>query len=435
MYNDFHGGILLEGKRKRLENILSICVVTVFMGQVYISPFSQWFRFSLAVLVLSLLLIYFKDVSVMAVSTSIAILMFVFRATVYFIGNPHTSFLKILLHYSPVAIFYLTYGLLFKVLQIRKKLDKPIAFIISLWICDSLGNIAEAVIRSSWTTIVFDKVILATIFVGLIRSIITCIIYKIVMYSKNSFLREQKENKFKELLLFTAKLKTELFFLKKSMVDIENMMEKSYELYEVLEDPASKDTALNISKNIHEIKKDYLRVVLGIEETLSEENKNLHMTIEEVFKIINDNTLKLIHISNRDISMKFIVKHNFKTNDFYPLISILNNLITNSIDSIESSGEIVVEEYKANGNYIFRVVDNGIGIEEEDMELIFEPGFTNKFDKTTGKMSTGIGLFHVKNIVENHYNGKIYVNHESSQNTIFEILIPAEKIDAREMKV
>lgn len=434
MKSNFHGGIFMVTTRQRIENFLSICIVTVFMGQVYISPFSQWFRFSLAVLVLSLLLIYFKNVSVMAVSTIIAILMFLFRSTVHYIGNPDIGFFGTLIHYFPVAIFYLVYGLLFRTLEIRNKLKNPIAFILSLWICDSVGNISEAILRSFWTLIVFDRVILAIIFVGLIRSIITCIIYQIIMYSRNSFVREQKENKFRELLLFTAKLKTELFFLKKSMVDIEDMMEKSYELYEILENPKQKDMALNISKNIHEIKKDYLRVVLGMEETLSDENKNLYMSIEEIFKIIKDITLKLIHIRDRDISMDFRVKHNFKTNDFYPLISILNNLITNSIDSIESSGEIIVEEDKVGGNYVFRVIDNGIGIEEEDNELIFEPGFTNKFDKTTGRMSTGIGLFHVKNIVENHYDGKIYLNYENLKNTIFEILIPTDKIERRELK-
>ncbi len=421
----------LNLERKRLENILAICVVTVFMGQVYISPFSQWFRFSLAVLILSLLLIYFKDVSIMAVSSSIAILMFLFRSFVHFIGNNDITFLKTLFHYSPVAMFYLVYGLLFKILNIRSKLDKPLVFILYLWVCDSVGNMAEAVLRSFWTDVIFDRVILVIILVGLLRSLITCFIYQIILYYKSSFEREQKENKFRELLLFTAKLKTELFFLKKSMVDIEDMMEKSYELYEELEEPRLQDKALNISKNIHEIKKDYLRVVLGMEKTLSEENENLYMSIKEIFKIINDNTQKLIEIHKKNISLEFRVRHNFKTSDFYPLISILNNLIINAIDAIEEDGRIVVEQFKKGKNYIFKVSDNGAGIEEDGKDLIFEPGFTTKFDQTTGKMSTGIGLSHVKHIVENHYKGRIYLKAGEEGTTVFEIKIPAEEIERR----
>ncbi|WP_432408445.1 sensor histidine kinase [Wukongibacter sp. M2B1] len=421
----------LNLKRKRLENILAICVVTVFMGQVYISPFSQWFRFSLAVLILSLLLIYFKDVSVMAVSSSIAILMFLFRSFIHFIGNNDITFFKTLFHYVPVAMFYLIYGLLFKILNIRNKLDRPIVFILYLWICDSVGNMSEAILRSFWIDVDFDRVILLIILVGLLRSLITCFIYQIILYYKNSFEREQKENKFRELLLFTARLKTELFFLKKSMVDIEDMMEKSYELYEELEEPRLQDKALNISKNIHEIKKDYLRVVLGMEKTLSEENENLHMSIKDIFKIIKDNTYKLIDLGNKNISLEFSIKHNFKTSDFYPLISILNNLIINAIDAIESEGSIVVEESMSGKNYIFRITDNGTGIEEDDIDLIFEPGFTTKFDKTTGKMSTGIGLSHVKHIVESHYNGKIYLKDVEENTTLFEVKIPAPEIERR----
>jgi two-component system sensor histidine kinase YcbA len=277
----------------------------------------------------------------------------------------------------------------------------------------------------------FEKATLAIIFIGLIRSLITFFIYKIIQYYKNTYEREQKENKFRELLLFHARLKTELFFLRKSMVDIEDMMEKSYQLYKRLKESESKNQALYISRNIHEIKKDYLRVVVGMEETLSEETKRMIMGIDEIFKIIKENTQKLIHKNHKNIILTFIVKDHFYTNDFYSLISILNNLITNAIDAIESIGEIIIEVERDEESYIFKITDNGVGIEEDDMDLIFEPGFTTKIDTITGKMSTGIGLSHVKYIVENHYEGKIFVQHSKGENTTFQISIPAVKMQIR----
>ncbi|QEK11336.1 ATP-binding protein [Crassaminicella thermophila] len=417
--------------KKRLENIFAICMITVFMGQVYFTPFSQWFRFSLAVVVLSLLLIHFKDVSIMFVSTCIAILMFLFRGLVHFIAYHEMSLLETLVRYLPVTIFYLTFGLFFEIFNIRNRLKNPMTFILYLWICDSVGNMAEAFLRSFRTNIYFEKEILTIILVGFVRSLITFFINKIILYYKNTYERGQKENKFRELLLFNARLKTELFFLRKSMVDIEDMMEKSYQLYKRLQEPELKNQALYISRNIHEIKKDYLRVVLGIEETLSEGSKSMFMSVEEIFKIIEDNTQKLINISNKNISLKHVVKDNFYTNDFYPLISILNNLIINSIDAIELMGEIIIEEERIGESYIFKITDNGIGIEEDDIDLIFEPGFTTKIDTVTGKMSTGIGLSHVKYIVENHYEGNIIVKYGKGENTTFQITIPAVKIEMR----
>ncbi|MCT4619766.1 MAG: ATP-binding protein [Marinisporobacter sp.] len=418
-------------KEKKIENIFVISMVTVFMGQVYFSPFSQWFRFSLAVVVLTLLFIYYKEIPILTVSSFIAVLMFLFRGFVDFIAYHQMTLIETLLQYLPVAIFYLMFGLFFQIFNIRRKLEKPMAFILFLWISDSLGNLSEAFIRSFWMDIQFKKATLAIIAVGFIRSLITFFIYKTILYYKNTYEREQKENKFRELLLFHARLKTELFFLRKSMVDIEDMMEKSYQLYKRLKDPISKNQALYISRNIHEIKKDYLRVVVGMEETLSEETKSMVMGIDEIFKIIKENTQKLIYKNGKNIVLTFIIKDHFYTNDFYPLISILNNLITNAIDAIGEVGKIVIEVEKEEEYCTFKVTDDGIGIEEEDIDLIFEPGFTTKIDNLTGRMSTGIGLSHVKYIVESHYEGEVFLQHVKDENTTFKIKIPALKIEKR----
>lgn len=415
--------------KKRLGNIIAISLVTVFMGQGYIAPFSQWFTFSLAVLVLSLLLIHFEELSIIEVSTSIGVLMFIFRAFINYMANPGIDFYENLLIYMPVIIYYIVFGTLFKVYKIREKLDEPLMFIMALWICDSAGNVAEAVISHYIRDFNFDKAVVAIILVGLIRSCVTYSIYRIVRYAEGIFEIEQKEKKFRELLLFTAKLKTELFFLKKSMVDIELMMEESYSLYEKIDQLECKNMALNISKNIHEIKKDYIRVVAGMENTLNSENTSLSMSVTDVFKIVEDATCKLIEFRDIDVKVNFITQDDFKMLDYYSLISVLNNLITNAIDAIDLQGEIIVQEYKEKDEYVFKVIDDGKGIDEEDIDLIFEPGFTNKYDVVTGKMSTGIGLYHVRNIVTNQFDGIIDVYDWENMKTVFEIRIPIKKIE------
>ncbi|MTI68071.1 MAG: sensor histidine kinase [Firmicutes bacterium] len=415
----------MKFNKKNIENIFLICIVTVFAGQLYINPVLEWFRFSFAVIVLSLLLLYFKKISPIMVSTIIAFFMFIFRAFVHYMAFFDMTFLNTIIHYSPVATFYIVFGILFVKLKVRKKLNKPLSFIISLWICDSVGNMAEAIFRSFQEYYPFDRAIFFIILIGLIRSIIIYLAYYLSLYYKERYEREQKENRIKELLLFIAKLKTELFFLRKSKIDIENTMQQSYNLYERLEHTSFKEDALVIAKNIHEIKKDYYRVVVGMENTLSE-NDNMYMNVNEIFSIINDNTSKLIEMNDKKIKLKFSANYNFKTSDFYPLISALNNLIINSIESIENNGEIKVFEERENDFYVFKVIDNGIGIPNEDMDLLFEPGFSTKYDMTTGDMSTGIGLSHVKNIVKNHYDGNIDVFSKEKKGTTFKITIPTE---------
>lgn len=67
---------------------------------------------------------------------------------------------------------------------------------------------------------------------------------------------------------------------------------------------------------------------------------------------------------------------------------------------------------------IFRVVDNGKEIPEEAKELIFEPGYTSKYDPNTGLVSTGLGLAHVKMLTE-YLNGFIRVSSQGSEEKEF----------------
>lgn len=421
-------------KKKKLEQLLIIYTITIFMGQIYLTPFSDWFRFSLAAIVLPLFLIFYKEIKVMQVSLVIAVSMFLFRSMIHRLTYDDLSFNEILFHYMPVMSYYLIYGILFKTFKIREKAAQSdsLALIPALWVCDSSGNMAEALIRNLWGGLPLESAFLVIIVIGFIRSTVTCMIFMLIIQYKNRIVREQKESKYRELLMLTAKLKSELFFLKKSMNDIEDTMTDSYDLYQKLETENLKEQALNISKNIHEIKKDYYRVVQGMEDTLSEENTPLMLSTFDLLSIIRENTEKIISFQGKDILLNFNAKCDFKTNDYYPLISILNNLITNSIDAIEKKGIISVTLDQKDDYYTFSVYDNGMGIDMEDQNLIFKPGYSTKLNKTTGKLSTGLGLAHVKGMVENYYQGTISADSYTYEYTEFTFTIPIERLLIKE---
>ena len=68
-------------------------------------------------------------------------------------------------------------------------------------------------------------------------------------------------------------------------------------------------------------------------------------------------------------------------------------------------------------NYIKIIIeDNGSGISESDLKLVFYPFFTTRQE---GK---GIGLFLVKKIIK-HFGGNISVSSDTKK-TKFEILLP-----------
>jgi nitrogen fixation/metabolism regulation signal transduction histidine kinase len=102
------------------------------------------------------------------------------------------------------------------------------------------------------------------------------------------------------------------------------------------------------------------------------------------------------------------------------LIRVITNLVKNAIQSIQEEQNIKkveVNVFRADGNVIISVKDNGKGISEENKERIFEPKFTTK------SSGMGLGLAIIKNIIEN-YNGTITFESEEDRGTEFIVSFP-----------
>ena len=101
---------------------------------------------------------------------------------------------------------------------------------------------------------------------------------------------------------------------------------------------------------------------------------------------------------------------------------ILMNLISNAIDSMDNGGKIVISAYKVENSLVLELEDTGVGIENNDIEKIFNPFYTTK---EPGK-GTGLGLYIVYNEVKK-LNGDISVYSELGEGTLFKIVIPIKK--------
>nr|WP_294778033.1 HAMP domain-containing sensor histidine kinase [uncultured Flavobacterium sp.] len=105
------------------------------------------------------------------------------------------------------------------------------------------------------------------------------------------------------------------------------------------------------------------------------------------------------------------------------LIRIITNLVKNAIQSIPEGQEekhILVSVEEIEENVIISVKDNGIGIDAENIEHIFEPKFTTK----TSGMGLGLGI--IKNIIEN-YKGTITFETEPGKGSTFMVSLPIVK--------
>ncbi len=111
---------------------------------------------------------------------------------------------------------------------------------------------------------------------------------------------------------------------------------------------------------------------------------------------------------------------------------VIANLISNSIDALETGGQIRVRVSRGrqwkNGEFQegvrLSVADTGSGIPGEIRDQLFEPFFTTKQD-----VGTGLGLWVCKSIVENH-GGSIHVRSKTepgSSGTVFSVFFPLEQ--------
>ncbi len=162
---------------------------------------------------------------------------------------------------------------------------------------------------------------------------------------------------------------------------------------------------------------------------------------------LRDTLADLTHLLNRLVGEKvmLILVHDpvLKTirADKRQLEQVLMNLVVNARDAMPSGGEIRIETEARTldeplrrdrarvppGDYVLvRVIDQGVGIDPDKIQKVFEPFYTTK---RTGE-GTGLGLSTAYGIVK-QTGGFIFVDSEPGQGTCFTLYLPVfDQIDA-----
>lgn len=124
-------------------------------------------------------------------------------------------------------------------------------------------------------------------------------------------------------------------------------------------------------------------------------------------------------IADKNIQVRREIQENLPMIKDLGLERILTNLIRNGVDEMEDKGIITVRANMRDDIFWMEVEDTGCGVEEDNIQQMFEPFYTTKdIDK-----GFGLGLTIVGEIVKN-YRGKIDVASEVGKGTTFTIRIP-----------
>lgn len=100
---------------------------------------------------------------------------------------------------------------------------------------------------------------------------------------------------------------------------------------------------------------------------------------------------------------------------------IMVNLISNILQHAfpEKDGKITIKAIKDNGKLFLDVLDNGVGISKEDIDLIFEPFYTTR--RNQGYVGLGLHIVYV--ILTQAMHGSIKVTSSPNQGAHFQIEI------------
>jgi len=329
----------------------------------------------------------------------------------------------------PATLFYVTYGILFYIFYYNSNKKSLLRFIAVAFGCEVISNSVELGLRTNFFTGMSMSMVEGIMILAVIRAIVISSIIVIVKRHNSLLSKEEHEIRYRNLIRQTSIVKSEIYFMNKNMFEIEDVMKRSFTFYKMISEGdypnEFKNLVLDIAKDVHEIKKVYQRVVKGLE-AMSEDNEdNKSMYLKDMVNILEIYTKEYIKEKKLDIDIQFTVGGNFLVKEHFYLMSVLGNLLNNSIEAMEEKklGVLKLIIYEDNSDIVFMICDNGIGVKESNMEFIFNPGFSTKFDKETGDIWRGLGLTLVKDLVTNIFYGSIAVKSEENRGTEFTIRI------------
>lgn len=155
-------------------------------------------------------------------------------------------------------------------------------------------------------------------------------------------------------------------------------------------------------------------------------NLTLHPVMVEVVPFV-ERVVKLNRPigEQKNIRLTYYIDPDVKRFEFDPqrIDQVLNNLLSNAFKFSHADTEVRLEVRLVEGGLQFAVIDQGLGIREDEIGRLFGE-FQRMSNRPTGnENSTGLGLSICKRIVELH-GGKIGVTSEYGRGSTFSFWLP-----------
>ncbi len=180
------------------------------------------------------------------------------------------------------------------------------------------------------------------------------------------------------------------------------------------------ETIYRTSKNIFRLLENLLtwsrlqRDVIKFKKEKFPINELIHQTLETFELNAREKQIKLIAECEVEI---------FVNADKNMIETVLRNLISNAVKFTRNDGIVKISIEKNEENILVKVADNGIGIEEKDLNKLFKIESNFSSEGTNYEKGTGLGLVLCKDFVDKH-SGKIWAESFPGKGSEFKFTIP-----------
>lgn len=195
------------------------------------------------------------------------------------------------------------------------------------------------------------------------------------------------------------------------------------------------DLTTSEQKQIHESLISISSRIITLVEEVSNTVKNNNVSFSLNFSRFNINNL-IDTVVNRYLGISrfksILVKSNkdIKINeslmDHDKIEEAIENLLSNAIKYAPEGSNIEIKTYLENDNLVLEVIDDGYGLSEEEIQKAFLRGTTLSTNSVDGEDRSGLGLWIVKRIIDEH-NGRVWVRSKKGHGSTFAFRIPYEQ--------
>lgn len=415
----------------KIKKTIYIAIFVSLASQIRFNFITDGFIIAMSVAVMAIFIYCYEDLSPRYVAFCSGIFSPLIRLLFMVLEGGQPGLTAILV--IPDMAFFFTYGIFYTLVYkyiIRAPKDiRNFPYVIFL--CDFLSNIAELFTRSliQGYLVIAAHTVISLVIVAFCRTVLIQVILLALETYSNLLIKEEHDKEYRKLIVQASIFESELHVMEKNAAEIEDIMRQAFALYKSMEGINApkelKDCSLDISKNAHEIKGDYLNIINVLKDTFLDDIDEGRLAMKDIISIEKANLQSTIKNRGYHVELITRVKANFYVRQYFKMMSIIHNLTLNSAEAIGQTGGKIALSLREDGeNYVLEVKDNGPGIDRDDLETVFFDGYSTKFNLETGNVQRGLGLTLVKDYVENIFHGTIEVHSEKGRGTEFVITIP-----------